>query len=182
MLKTRIPPPLYALFAGLAMAGLHQYLPGPTVIGVQEAHWAWLLALPGGLLAVWAVAVFRRAGTTVDPTSPSKARQLVIVGPYQLTRNPMYLGLSLGLLAWAGWLGSLSGFLLVPVFVALVTYLQIVPEERALEARFGDAYAAYRRRVNRWIGPAGPGAGDPVQCSHPAGSGGSHRPRTSSTD
>jgi protein-S-isoprenylcysteine O-methyltransferase Ste14 len=37
------------------------------------------------------------------------------------------------------------------VFGVLVTVLQIVPEERHLEAQFGDAYLDYKVRTRRWI-------------------------------
>jgi protein-S-isoprenylcysteine O-methyltransferase Ste14 len=37
------------------------------------------------------------------------------------------------------------------VFAALVTWLQVVPEERHLEARFGAAYLDYKSRTRRWI-------------------------------
>jgi protein-S-isoprenylcysteine O-methyltransferase Ste14 len=152
MFKTRIPPPLYALFAGLTMLGLHRYLPGPTILDAHLAPWAWLAAVAGGLLASWAAMTFRRARTTLDPTAPSKASRLVTQGPYRLTRNPIYLGLLLILLGWAGWLDDLSGFFVLPLFMAVVTFQQILPEERALETLFGEEYTCYQQRVNRWIG------------------------------
>jgi protein-S-isoprenylcysteine O-methyltransferase Ste14 len=37
------------------------------------------------------------------------------------------------------------------LFGLLVTALQILPEERHLEARFGEAYRDYKRRARRWI-------------------------------
>lgn len=154
MLETRIPPPIYALLAGLGMAALHRYLPGPELVGSSVSHWAWVMAAPGGLMTAWAGVTFRRSGTTIDPTAPWKARQLVIHGPYQWSRNPMYTGFALVLLGWAGWLGDLSAFLVLPVFVLVVTYQQILPEERALERRFGDVYLGYKRQVHRWWGRA----------------------------
>jgi protein-S-isoprenylcysteine O-methyltransferase Ste14 len=154
MLKTRIPPPVYAMLAAVVMLGLHLYLPGPTVLDVTATQWAWLVAVPGGLLAAWAAATFGRASTTLDPTNPSKATRLVTEGPFQLTRNPMYLGLVLILTAWAAWLGTLSAFLVLPLFMGVVTFQQILPEERALEALFGEDYARYRGQVNRWMGCA----------------------------
>lgn len=152
MLENRIPPPVYALLAGTAIAALHRYLPGPTLFNAHVAHWAWLVSVPGGLLALWAIVTFRHAQTTLDPTAPSRASRLVTYGPYRITRNPMYLGLVLALLGWAGWLGNLSNLLVLPLFIAVVTHQQILPEEKALETLFGDEYVRYRQQVNRWLG------------------------------
>ena len=41
--------------------------------------------------------------------------------------------------------------LLIPVFAVLVTWLAIIPEEKHLEARFGDAYRVYKERTRRLI-------------------------------
>jgi protein-S-isoprenylcysteine O-methyltransferase Ste14 len=37
------------------------------------------------------------------------------------------------------------------VIVLFIDRFQIQPEERALFARFDEAYAAYRRTVRRWL-------------------------------
>jgi protein-S-isoprenylcysteine O-methyltransferase Ste14 len=34
----------------------------------------------------------------------------------------------------------------------LLNYFKVPQEERGLEARFGEAYRDYRRRVPRWLG------------------------------
>ena len=44
-----------------------------------------------------------------------------------------------------------AAILLLPLFPLYITRFQILPEERALAARFGDDYAAYRARVRRWL-------------------------------
>jgi protein-S-isoprenylcysteine O-methyltransferase Ste14 len=36
-------------------------------------------------------------------------------------------------------------------FVLFITRFQIIPEERVLLKKFGDAYTAYQRQVRRWI-------------------------------
>ena len=36
-------------------------------------------------------------------------------------------------------------------FAVAVTWLSILPEERHLEARFGDDYRAYKDKTRRWI-------------------------------
>jgi protein-S-isoprenylcysteine O-methyltransferase Ste14 len=79
------------------------------------------------------------------------ATALVITGPYRFTRNPMYLGMAamtvaLGLFLNTWW----PILLLVPVLIAVRQFV-IGPEERYLQRRFGAEYAAYMKRVRRWV-------------------------------
>lgn len=66
-------------------------------------------------------------------------------------RNPMYLGHSAILLAWALYLGNLAALAAVPAFMLYVTRFQVLPEERALSDRFPDAYAESCRKTPRWL-------------------------------
>jgi protein-S-isoprenylcysteine O-methyltransferase Ste14 len=73
-------------------------------------------------------------------------------GPYSFTRHPMYLSeltLMRGWVLFHGSLAVLAGFL---VAWAQFSFINMPLEERALEARFGDAYRHYKRRVPRWFG------------------------------
>ncbi len=73
-------------------------------------------------------------------------------GPYQFSRNPMYLG---ELVLWLGWVFFFGSVAVLIAFLLLVVLLnfQVVPrEERELEAKFGDTYIRYKKRVPRWIG------------------------------
>lgn len=106
------------------------------------------LTLLADLTSLWA---FFKAHTTVNPLHPDKTRQLVTTGLYRYTRNPMYLGLLFILLGWAIYLGVLSPFLLLPAFVWLITYMQILPEEAILRSKFGQAYTDYQQQVARWL-------------------------------
>ena len=151
----RIPPPIVMLLAGACMWALDHWLP---VVHWLERPWNRIGLIPGVLAVLTAGAAilrFRKAETTVNPMDLSKTTQLVTSGVFALTRNPMYLGLTLLLTGWALWLGSLSPWVVPPLFVLLITLVQIIPEEQALERLFGVAYADYRRRVPRWIGPPG---------------------------
>ena len=75
----------------------------------------------------------------------------MVGGVFRLSRNPIYLA-DLGLLlAWGLWLANVAAFVLLPLFVAYLNRFQIEPEERALEARFGAAFAEYRGCVRRWL-------------------------------
>ena len=82
---------------------------------------------------------------------PQAASSLVIVGVYKLTRNPMYLGLSLVLLGWAVFLWSAWALLGPIVFIAYISRFQIAPEERVLATLFGAEYSAYKAKVRRWL-------------------------------
>jgi protein-S-isoprenylcysteine O-methyltransferase Ste14 len=73
------------------------------------------------------------------------------VGVYRWTRNPMYLGMAVLLLAWGLWLANGAALAVISLFVAYLNRFQIAPEERALQARFGDEFTAYRARVRRWL-------------------------------
>jgi protein-S-isoprenylcysteine O-methyltransferase Ste14 len=72
-------------------------------------------------------------------------------GIYRFTRNPMYLGMLLVLTAGAVYLGNLAAFAVLPVFVVCMNRLQICPEERFMQEKFGEAYRDYTARVRRWI-------------------------------
>ena len=109
------------------------------------------LAVLGLLLNLLPKLAFGRAGTTVNPLRPASSRALVTSGLHGVSRNPMYLGHALLLVAWACWLRHPAALIGAPLHMAYVTRYQILPEERALSAMFGAAYEAYRARVRRWL-------------------------------
>lgn len=110
-----------------------------------------LIAVVGLAFDINAIHRFRMARTTLNPMDPAKAAALVTIGTYRISRNPMYLGLLLMLSGWAVWMGAATPFLTLPLFVAMLTYLQIIPEEQTLARRFGSEYRSYTERVGRWI-------------------------------
>jgi protein-S-isoprenylcysteine O-methyltransferase Ste14 len=134
------------------MWALDHWLPFARWISPPWNRFAALTCGLGVAVDVAALAGFRRAGTTVNPMDPSKASRLVTGGVFHISRNPMYLGLALILIGWAVWLGSASPWLIPPLFVMIVTLLQIIPEEQALGRLFGEQYLKYRRDVARWFG------------------------------
>ena len=112
---------------------------------------AGVLCTVGLALDITGLAHFVRARTTVNPLNPSAASALVTRGVYRFTRNPMYLGVALLLLAWGIYLANVGALALVPLFVLYINRFQIAPEEHALRARFGSDFDAYCRRVRRWL-------------------------------
>jgi protein-S-isoprenylcysteine O-methyltransferase Ste14 len=151
-MQTRVPPPFILIFSAAMMWLLHAVLPLARLID-PPWHRLGLLAMMAGVgVAATALLRFQRAGTTVDPRDPSKASKLVTDGVFAWSRNPMYLGLLLVLAGLAIMFGTIGPWLVPPLFVAALTFLQIKPEEQALKVRFGQDYVDYCRCTGRWIG------------------------------
>jgi protein-S-isoprenylcysteine O-methyltransferase Ste14 len=139
------------LLAALAIWGLRRGFPEEGVfIPERRAVYGTLLAL-GLIVAIAGAVQFRRARTTLNPMKPDSASALVTGGIYRFTRNPMYLGDVLILLAVVAFFSNPLGLAGVALFVAWMEFLQIPAEERALRARFGEAYDVYCARVRRWL-------------------------------
>lgn len=113
---------------------------------------ALFFAIVGGSICIMGVASFRSVQTTINPTKPNQASSLVVNGIYRISRNPMYLGFLLLLIAWGIFLThSLSLLLLPPVFVLYMNKFQIPLEEKALGIKFGEDFIAYKNIVRRWL-------------------------------
>ncbi len=142
-------PPLLYLAALLMALALHWFWPMPIlndgiVIWVGSA-----LAAFGIAIAMWGRRAMLAAGTNVDPTLPSTA--IVTSGPFRITRNPLYLaltllyvGLTLAIDTWWGFVG------LVPLLVTMHVGV-VLREERYLEQKFGDEYRRYKAAVARYL-------------------------------
>lgn len=150
-LETKVPPPLVAVLTAIGMWALRTQLPSPDTAPMGDGRIAAAIAVLGVAIAVSGVIAFRRARTTTNPVHPGKASSLVRSGVYRITRNPMYLGVTIVLTGWAFGLGSAMTMIGPMLFVAYVTVFQIAPEERVLLGIFGDDYREYTRRVRRWI-------------------------------
>jgi protein-S-isoprenylcysteine O-methyltransferase Ste14 len=132
-----------------AMALLHVGLPIAQPIVEPYRYAGAVLIVLAGALGAWGVILFRRARTGVVPFS--EATVLVTAGPYRFTRNPMYLGMAGVLAGTAIWLGSVTPWLVLPAFVAIIGERFIAPEEAMLERVFGERYVRYRAAVRRWL-------------------------------
>lgn len=147
--NVKILPPI-VLGAALALG-----IPIGTVLPVQLLPAETAVPLGLGVLAssvllvVAAMRELKRAKTAFDVRKPTSA--IVRTGAFRLTRNPVYLSMmllyvGLSLLVNSPWMLLLA----IPTGSALCL-AAIKPEERYLEAKFGDAYRDYRAAVPRWI-------------------------------
>jgi len=149
-IETKIPPlMLMALFV-FGMWLIDQYLPG-SVLDDKVRFVVIGLALLGALFSALGVVSFVKAKTTTNPLQPEKAGTLVTTGIYQYTRNPMYLGMLCVLLAWGMLLANGFAMMLAILFIPAMNFLQIIPEERAMELNFREHYTTYKAKVRRWL-------------------------------
>src|SRR5437660_2343009 len=105
--------------------------------------------LIGPSLALPALFAMRAAGTHANPAKP--ALLIVRSGPYRFTRNPMYLALCLVQTAIGFFLNDWITLLFVAPLALVLHFGVILPEERYLEAKFGEPYLDLKRKVRRWI-------------------------------
>lgn len=150
-LENRIPPPIVALLTAAGMWSSAPHLPMLVLPHSLRLGATAAIAVLGLALAIAGSASFRKARTTVNPLKPEAATALVASGVYRMTRNPMYLGMALGLLCLSVWLASPWTLLGPILFVAYMNRFQIGPEEVALEHKFGESYRLYKSRVRRWL-------------------------------
>lgn len=111
-------PPSYLLLACVMMVPLNLLLPLAVVIAVPWRPLGTIPLLVGILLILLASSALRHYNTTLIPFEVSTA--LVTTSVYRFSRNPIYLGMVLFLLGVAFLMGSLSPFLVVPLFIVLI--------------------------------------------------------------
>jgi protein-S-isoprenylcysteine O-methyltransferase Ste14 len=144
------PPVLLvvAIVAGLALGRLYR-LPWPGLDDRPARLIGYGLGAVGLALMAWGLFVLYRANTNVWPHR--QADRLVTAGPFRIWRNPIYMGEVLILLGLAQATYNIWFAILAPLFALAVFRLAILPEERHLEARFGEAYLDYKSRTRRWF-------------------------------
>jgi protein-S-isoprenylcysteine O-methyltransferase Ste14 len=145
--RVGVPPPLVFL----AAIGLGWLLPGLRFHGHHGARIAIgaILVAGGVSLSAAAFGLFRKTGQNPRPWTPTP--ELIFAGPYQYTRNPMYLGMTLLTLGVSALSGHAFIALLAPVALAVVHFTAVLPEEKYLAEKFGEPYLAYKAEVRRYL-------------------------------
>ena len=146
----KLPPPVWTLVYVLAATAISWWLGWPGRPGLALAPLGMALVVLGWIPPIWAVLLFRREGTELNPTS-AENRKLVIAGPYRFTRNPMYLGLVVITLGIALWVGAWPMFAAPIAVFATANWVHIPFEEAKMRRQFGAAYEDYLRGVRRWL-------------------------------
>ena len=146
----RFPPPLIYLFALSSAWGVNYFIP----FAFFPIEWRFqstvLIFIIGACIALAAVLKLHFSRTSIEPWKPTS--QIVNSGVFGYSRNPIYLSFNLVGIAVAIYFNSAwMLFSLIPATMIIST-LVIAKEERYLQLKFGDQYADYCERVNRWWG------------------------------
>lgn len=150
-MKLKLPPVFVFLIFGCLMYLLTELLPVGYFEFFGRKFLIKALLFLAFVISSIALIQFYLAKTATNAKDPSKASFLVSNGVYKFSRNPMYLGLLLILLAWGLWLGNAFNVLLAAGFVSYMNAFQIQPEESALTILFGKEYHQYFIKVRRWF-------------------------------
>jgi protein-S-isoprenylcysteine O-methyltransferase Ste14 len=125
-------------------------MPLPFLPAAVSAGWLGAVVFaPALALVAWAISTMTRAGSNVPTRLPTTT--IVETGPYRFTRNPIYLGMVLGLIGLAIAFNSLWLLMMLVPFALVIRYGVITREEACLERKFGDVYRRYCARVRRWL-------------------------------
>ena len=143
------PPPLIYLGAFLIVLVCRWCWPIPIDAGSRGLWPGLLLIAVGAGIAIWGRRTMAAAGTNVNPSRP--AMTIVSSGPFRFSRNPLYLSLTLMYLGLTLAVNTWWGFVaLIPLIIVMHAGV-VLREERYLEKKFGEPYRQYRARVRRYL-------------------------------
>jgi len=145
-----IRPPLAWALAVIVGLALDWLLPLPFLpAGLPAALLGAMVFVIALALFAWAIITITRAGSSVPTNRPTTT--IVDTGPFRFTRNPIYMGMFLGLIGLAIGFDNLWLLATLISFVLAIRYGVVAREEDYLERKFGDVYRGYRSRVRRWL-------------------------------
>ena len=141
----------FIIYIGLAVLAvlLQKLMPLPPLPVSTARITGTVIVILNFVVGLPALIRMLRAKTSPNPRRPTMS--LISSGPYRLSRNPMYIGLTFVFAGLLVFFQNLWGVLFVPVIIWLITIWVILPEEKYLEKKFGETYISYKSSVRRWI-------------------------------
>jgi protein-S-isoprenylcysteine O-methyltransferase Ste14 len=142
-------PPLGLLTAIIAAFAAHWFAPIAFPLADTPFALGPVIVVLSLFLFIWAARTMRSNGASLPPNSPTTV--VVSQGPYNFSRNPIYLSMLLLQLGLSLWGNSLWFLIAAGIFAGLLFWGVVRKEEDYLERKFGGEYRTYRNRVRRWI-------------------------------
>ena len=146
---TNIRPPRIAQILVLTAVLLHWLTPLDHVYVYSSQVPGIILGICGFGIMMWGWWLFKKYDTAICPTAETD--RLVMSGIFRLSRNPMYLGMVVMLLALSILVGTLPFYLATVVFFVVINNFFCPYEENKLAVAFGDTYMTYKNTVRRWL-------------------------------
>ena len=129
-----------AIAAVVALAAISQSLGGETPLHERLETFG---------IALIALCVVGRAWCSLYIGGRKKA-EIVNLGPYSISRNPLYVFSFMGAFGMGAQTGSVTIATLFLLIAVGVFYLTVRQEEAWLEGAFGESYRAYMARTPRF--------------------------------
>jgi protein-S-isoprenylcysteine O-methyltransferase Ste14 len=146
-----IPPPLVYALIFLAAMLIQKIIPFDNHFldtGISMAI-GFILILISMIFALPSLVKFMRTKNTLMTIKP--AHSLQTRGIYSVSRNPMYVGLTLLYTGLSLVMGNWWNLILLPLLLVIVQEYIIKREEKYLTRRFGQEYLNYKLKVRRWL-------------------------------
>lgn len=145
----KIYPPTHFYTYLIISAAFHFLMPVKQIVFMPYIFLGFVPLLAGVILNVWTDGLFKKLNTTVKPDQ--KPSVLIDYGPFRISRNPMYLGMTLMLIGAGILLGSITSFVGAILFVAAMEYYFIPDEEKTMQVTFGEEFLKYKNKIRRWF-------------------------------
>jgi len=147
-MKKIYPPTHFYTYLFISVA-FHFLLPVKQIISIPYNFLGFIPAIIGVILNIWTDNLFKKLNTTVKPDQNPSV--LIDYGPFKISRNPMYLGMTLILIGAGFLMGSVTAFVGAIFFIAAMEMFFIPDEEKLMREVFDEKFENYRKSVRRWI-------------------------------
>ena len=146
-----IPPPLFYILIFVAGVFIQKKIPlndtlfkSPAMKIVAAVFF--IIAL---FFSVRSLRQFFKSKNTLILIKPASSLQTD--GVYSISRNPMYVALTILYLAVTCFIGNWWNIILLPLLLLIVQEYIIKREEKYLDRQFGLQYKGYKLKVRRWL-------------------------------
>ncbi|MDG1995320.1 MAG: isoprenylcysteine carboxylmethyltransferase family protein [Emcibacteraceae bacterium] len=144
-----VHPPVFYIVAALIGVGIDYLFPLSFGSDAMLETAGIIIFLLGLIIAVLSFKIF--ASNKQSPSVHASASKIYQSGVYAYSRNPIYLGITLWLVAAALYFDNVWLLIITVPLILFMNKVVIEKEEAYLTSKFGDDYLSYKKKVRRWI-------------------------------
>ena len=145
----RLIPPIWLLLSLIAVVLIARFVPALIPVNIFWITAGYIIIVIGlGIVFICAIE-FRRRKTAIHPGHTPTT--LICDGPYQFSRNPIYLAMAVIIVGASLASGNLVSLPIALIFIGIISELFIKPEEAILRSEFGQGYEDYCQSTHRWL-------------------------------